>query len=98
MDWWNLCRWDGKGYPEGLKEDEIPLEARIMAVADVFDALISKRVYKDKIPVETAFKIIEEEAGKQFDPGVVEVFLELKEEIIDFLEMKAYWLHRTWKL
>lgn len=79
-------RWDGNGYPTGLKEEEIPLAARIMAVADVFDALISKRVYKDRIPVEKAFSMIEEEAGKQFDPEVVELFVESKEEILDYLK------------
>ena len=79
-------RWDGNGYPTGLKEEEIPLAARIMAVADVFDALISKRVYKDRIPVEKAFSMIEEESGKQFDPEVVELFVESKAEIWDYLE------------
>ena len=79
-------RWDGKGYPDGLRGEEIPLAARIMAVADVFDALVSKRIYKDPIPVEQAFEMIEEEAGTQFDPKVVGLFLELKEDIISFLE------------
>lgn len=79
-------RWDGKGYPEGLKGEEIPLAARIMAVADVFDALISKRVYKDKLPISKAFDMIEEEAGKQFDPEVVELFLEQKEAILEYVE------------
>ena len=78
-------RWDGKGYPEGLKGEEIPLAARIMAVADVFDALISKRVYKDRIPISTAFSMIEEESGKQFDPEVVAIFMEQKEEILEYL-------------
>lgn len=79
-------RWDGKGYPEGLKGEEIPLAARIMAVADVFDALISKRVYKERIPVTKAFDMIEEENGKQFDPEVVAAFVEQKEEILKYLE------------
>ncbi|MBR5597196.1 MAG: HD domain-containing protein [Lachnospiraceae bacterium] len=79
-------RWDGKGYPEGLKEEEIPLAARIMAVADVFDALVSKRVYKEKIPAKTAFSMIEQESGFQFDPLVVETFLEQKDEILAGLE------------
>lgn len=80
-------RWDGNGYPTGLQGENIPLAARIMAVADVFDALISKRVYKERIPIDKAFSMIEEEAGKQFDPEVVEVFLEQKEEILEYLEL-----------
>lgn len=78
-------RWDGKGYPEGLKGEEIPLAARIMAVADVFDALISKRVYKESIPIGIAFDMIEEETGKQFDPEVVTIFLEQKNDILKYL-------------
>lgn len=74
-------RWDGKGYPEGLKGEEIPLSARIMAVADVFDALTSKRVYKPAFPMDTALEIIREGKGSQFDPKCVEVFLEAIPEI-----------------
>ncbi len=79
-------RWDGKGYPEGLKEEEIPLSARIMAVADVFDALASKRVYKPAYPKEKALQIIRDGKGTQFDPKCVEVFLEAESEIGDVLE------------
>ena len=75
-------RWDGSGYPYGLKENEIPLAARIMAIADVFDALISKRCYKEAIPMEEAFKIIENESGTHFDPKLVKVFLDNKDQII----------------
>ena len=75
-------RWDGSGYPYGLKENEIPLAARIMAIADVFDALISKRCYKEAIPMEEAFKIIEEESGTHFDPKLAKVFLDNKDKII----------------
>lgn len=78
-------KWDGSGYPEGLKGEEIPLCARIMAVADVFDALVSKRVYKKEVPVEQAFAVLEEEAGSHFDPQVVEVFLILREDIERYL-------------
>ncbi len=63
-------RWDGRGYPQGLKGEEIPLEARIMAVADVYDALVSKRVYKEKMSFESADRIILENMGTQFDPGL----------------------------
>ena len=74
-------RWDGKGYPEGLKEEEIPLSARIMAVADVFDALTSKRVYKPAFPTEEALEMIRDGKGTQFDPKCVEVFLEAVPDI-----------------
>lgn len=68
-------KWDGSGYPDGLSGEEIPLCARIMAVADVFDALVSKRSYKEAIPFDTAVGIIRESAGTHFDPAVAEAFL-----------------------
>ena len=73
-------RWDGSGYPNKLKEDNIPLSARIMAIADAFDALVSKRCYKEAMPVEEAFKTIEKESGSHFDPKLVGVFLDHKEK------------------
>ena len=63
-------RWDGSGYPEGLKGREIPPEARIMAIADVYDALVSKRVYKEEFSFEKADSIIMEGMGTQFDPAL----------------------------
>ncbi len=75
-------KWNGKGYPKGLKEEEIPLSARIMAIADVFDALISERCYKKAMPREKAFAIIEEEAGTHFDPKLARVFLDHKEDFV----------------
>ena len=69
-------RWDGKGYPDGLHGEIIPLSARIMAVADVFDALTSPRVYKPAFPLDKALDIIKEGKGTQFDPKCVEVFLD----------------------
>ena len=74
-------RWDGKGYPEGLHGEVIPLSARIMAVADVFDALSSPRVYKEAFPLDKALAIISEGAGTQFDPKCVEVFMDSIPEI-----------------
>lgn len=74
-------RWDGKGYPEKLHGEVIPLSARIMAVADVFDALTSPRVYKPAFPLEKALSIIQEGAGTQFDPKCVEVFMEALPEV-----------------
>jgi len=70
-------RYDGAGYPDGLKGEEIPLEARIMALADVYDALVSERVYKKAFPVEQALSIIEEEAGRQFDPVLAPIFVQM---------------------
>ncbi len=74
-------KWDGSGYPEGLYGEVIPLSARVMAVADVFDALSSKRVYKDAMPFEKAMSIIEEGSGTHFDPKCVEVFMEAEKEV-----------------
>ncbi len=73
-------KWNGKGYPKGLKGEEIPLSARIMAIADVFDALVSKRCYKEPMTFEEALSVIEKEAGEHFDPNLVAVFLKHKEE------------------
>jgi PAS domain S-box-containing protein/putative nucleotidyltransferase with HDIG domain len=69
-------KWDGSGYPRGLMGDGIPLSARVFAVVDVFDALISDRPYSKAWPVEEAYRYIREQAGKYFDPQVVKVFLE----------------------
>ena len=73
-------RWDGKGYPDGLKGEEIPLSARVMAVADVFDALVARRSYKDGFPFEKAISIIREESGTHFDKNVVDAFLLCQDE------------------
>ena len=68
-------KWDGSGYPEGLKGEQIPLCARIMAIADVFDALVSPRIYKSPMSYEEAYQIIEEGIGIHFDPIIAKEFL-----------------------
>jgi putative two-component system response regulator len=68
-------KWDGSGYPEGLKGNDIPIAARLMALADVFDALISHRVYKPPMPLEQARDIIAGERGRHFDPDVIDAFI-----------------------
>jgi putative two-component system response regulator len=72
-------KWDGSGYPRGLAGEEIPLSGRLMALADVYDALISKRVYKPPFPHEKAVAIIKDGKGRHFDPDVVDAFLALEE-------------------
>lgn len=74
-------KWNGKGYPCGLKGEEIPLSARIMAVADVFDALVAVRVYKPAMPFEKAVSIIKESSGEHFDPAIVEAFVNAEDKI-----------------
>jgi len=74
-------KWDGKGYPFGLKGEEIPLQGRIMAVVDVYDALASKRVYKEAFPLEKVWEIFLEERGRHFDPLIIDLFLEIKDQI-----------------
>jgi len=86
-------RWDGTGYPEGLAGEEIPLAARIVAVADVYDALSTQRVYKEAIPHERCVQIIKEGAGTYFDPAIVSAFLEIEPEFQkiarEFAELSA---------
>jgi GAF domain-containing protein len=77
-------RWDGKGYPKGLAGEEIPLSGRIVAIADVFDALVSKRCYKDPSSTEEALAIIRGDSGKAFDPRVVEAFFSSLDEILSY--------------
>ena len=76
-------RWDGTGYPYGLKQDNIPISARLMALADVFDALSSKRVYKDSFSYGKTREIILEGKGSHFDPDVVAAFLRIEDKFQD---------------
>ena len=77
-------RWDGSGYPEGLKGEEIPLEARIMAIADVYDALVSKRVYKDSMSFEEANNIIMEGMGKHFDKKLEPYYVSARSKLEEY--------------
>jgi putative two-component system response regulator len=76
-------RWNGTGYPYGMKETEIPLQARIMAIIDVYDALVSERSYKEALTHEKAMEIIMNESGKHFDPQIAKVFHDINEQIKD---------------
>lgn len=78
-------KWAGGGYPKGLKGEKIPLAARILAIADVFDALVSKRQYKEGMPIEKAFSILKEERGKSFQPELLDAFLDAEEELREMM-------------
>jgi putative two-component system response regulator len=73
-------KWDGTGYPEGIAGEAIPVSARLMAVADVYDALISRRVYKEGMPHDKAVQILIDGRGKHFDPDILDAFIELQDE------------------
>lgn len=84
-------RWDGTGYPRGLKGEQIPLSGRLMAIADVYDALISRRVYKPSLTHAEAVRIIARDSDRHFDPAVAEAFLAIEERIRTVaLEMEEY--------
>ena len=79
-------RWDGGGYPDGLKGEEIPLEARIVAIADVFDALLSVRPYKPAWPIEKAMQYMRESSGSHFDPSLLGTFLAILPDCLEVRE------------
>jgi putative two-component system response regulator len=83
---WHHEKWDGSGYPDGLAGDAIPIPARLMALADVFDALISRRVYKPPMPYAQAREIIIGDRGRHFDPDVVDAFVEVFDEFVNIAE------------
>ena len=74
-------RWDGTGYPSGLKGEEIPISGRIVGIVDVFDALVTKRPYKEPWPLDKAFGLIESERGKHFDPSLADIFLQNRKTV-----------------
>ncbi len=82
-------RWDGTGYPQGLQGEQIPLPGRIVAIADVFDALVSRRPYKEPFSAEQAIAIMVEERGKAFDPALIDAFLAQRHEILRITALYA---------
>lgn len=91
-------RWDGSGYPDGLKQQEIPLAARIVTVADVFDALTSKRPYKEPMPLQGAREYLEKQSGCEFDPSCVEAFLARWDDVVDICTSRSVTLKRSEKV
>ncbi len=79
-------KWDGSGYPKGTKGDAIPISGRLVAVADVFDALTTERCYKRAFPLDKAYAILKEGAGQHFDPQVIDAFFEIEDEILEIRE------------
>lgn len=84
---WHHERWDGQGYPDGLAGEMIPLSARIMSVVDVYDALRSKRPYKDAFPHKKALDIIKDGSGSQFDPVIIGAFVDIEKEFERVFDM-----------
>lgn len=82
-------RWDGQGYPDGLRADAIPRLARIVAVADAFDAMTSDRPYRQGMPVDVAFAEVEKQRGRQFDPECASVFLKIRQRIVQEMQIEA---------
>ncbi|HQJ95245.1 MAG TPA: HD domain-containing phosphohydrolase, partial [Syntrophorhabdaceae bacterium] len=76
-------KWDGSGYPEGLTGDDIPISARLMAVADVYDALITRRIYKPAFAHEESVDIIKNGYAAHFDPDIVDAFIEIEKELYE---------------
>ena len=79
-------KYNGSGYPDGLKGEDIPLHARVMAIADVFDAVSQRRCYRDAMSVEKSFSILEKGSGSDFDPNIVRIFLDAKREVIALMQ------------
>ena len=86
---WHHEHWDGSGYPDGLAGDAIPLSARLMTVADVFDAMLSRRVYKSALPADQVYAYIVERSGSHFDPDVVEAFVRCYPDFIEVARRHA---------
>ncbi|HVS34560.1 MAG TPA: HD domain-containing phosphohydrolase [Gemmataceae bacterium] len=83
---WHHERWDGHGYPDGLAGEDIPLAARIVAVAEGFDAMVIDTPYRKGMPVEEAFAELEKQQGRQYDPNVIAAFLRSRERVVETME------------
>ena len=83
-------KWDGSGYPMGLSKKDIPISGRLMALSDVYDALISKRVYKAAFTHDEAKNIILESKGTHFDPDIVDAFINIEDKFIEIMEEFRY--------
>ena len=81
-------KWNGRGYPDGLQSKEIPLCAQIMAIADVFDAVSAERCYRAALPLNQCFEIIEKGSGQDFNPILVEVFLDIRDKVEEITAQK----------
>ncbi len=82
-------KWDGSGYPYGLMGDKIPLSARLMAIADVYDALISRRIYKEGMPHNEALNLMRQDRGTHFDPDIFDAFIEIEAQVIEIAQKYA---------
>ena len=89
ITWTHHERFDGSGYPRGLSEEDIPLEDRIAAIADAFDALTSLRVYKPAYPVEQAIDVLKARRGIDFDPELPDLFIEAMDDVLDIRSRHA---------
>jgi putative two-component system response regulator len=79
-------KWNGKGYPNGLAGEDIPIVGRIVAIADVFDALTTRRPYKEAWPIEKAVELLKDEAGQHFDPALIDLFIEILPNVLNIRE------------
>ena len=79
---WHHERWDGRGYPDALREEQIPIFARIVCLADTFDAMVSRRCYKEPCSLEMSLGTIRAEEGRQFDPSVCRAFFDSLDEVL----------------
>ena len=79
-------KWDGSGYPQGLKGEEIPMTARIMALVDAFDSMLCKRPYREKLPMQKALDYIQQESGRHFQPDLVELFVKNLDKVAEIQE------------
>jgi HD-GYP domain-containing protein (c-di-GMP phosphodiesterase class II) len=84
-------KWDGTGYPRGIRRENIPIEARIATIADVWDAITSDRPYRSAIPIDKAIRIMHEERGKSFDPDLFDLFMDEEDKLyLRYINMELF--------